>query len=203
MANSATIKQATDERGGVVELTETSSNDGDATLALGDNVGSSFVISKNSKKKFWFEARIKCVTVLNDYNLFCGFAEEASGASGGLITNSGGVVTDSDMLGFHIDEANGDAMDFIHANASTHTVKKAGFHVPVADKYFKIGLTFDGRNTVRPWLNGETVDANKVLVDAANFPDGEQMTFYLCYMGTSVAASIVSIDWVRIAMELG
>ena len=170
-------------------------------ICLGPNTGGYIKLDSDTKKAFWFEARIKAELITDAQNgIFCGFMEEALLGSDTIIAD-GGTMADKDYVGFWRLEGDGDKLDVIH-NVSTggHTVLSADAVTLVADTYVKVGMKLDaGDATLKFYADG--VYLCSVELDAANFPDAEELCFYFGCKAGENADNSASIDWVRIAQD--
>ncbi len=184
---------------GVVVLSSTTDNEGAGISILGSANAAGQIVFE-AGKRVWFEARVKTVNITDSkYNLFVGFAEEALNFEGGIITTSD-ALTDKDLVGFQRVFADGDKLDVVHNTASGGGVTTAGADAVtvVADTWINIGIYCDG-TTVYFYADGTEVDS--VALTATNFPDGEEMAFYMQLMLGHADDATASIDWVRIAQQ--
>jgi len=195
-----TISQLIDEPTGVLALNGTTDNE-DAGICICGGVNTAGQIDFLTTKQIWFEARIKALNITDSkFGIFCGFAEEGLCATTGIIA-AGGTVADKDLVGFWKDEDDGDKFDTIYNTASGGGITElAADAVTIeADTYIKLGGHFDG-TTLTLYANGVALD-DTVAMAATNFPDGQEMAFYLTAMNMGGDTHEVAIDWVRIAAE--
>lgn len=177
-------------------------NDADNDESIMSYGGEGGVVAPTAGKKFWFEARVRRDTVSdNELAMFVGLAEEGLTATLSLDENSGDLLTGKDWLGFHADQGNGNAIDFVHGDGTGEAVV-AGADVctPTASAWNKLGLYCDG-TTVWAYADGVLVDS--ILLAASDMPLGEELGMYLMFKNGDVAPAEHkgSIDWWRIAVE--
>lgn len=196
----STISQLTTDPNGAVVLSTTTDNESVGISALGGkNVAAMFVLT--SGKEAWFEARIKTVNITDaKYGIFCGFAEEALLAEGGVLGDDD-AMTDKDYIGFLRLAADGDKMDIVYNTAGgggavTHLADAATI---AADTYTKLGFYCDGTN-ITFYQNGAAIGTALALA-TAKVPDGEEMAFYFVLNAAHGDDCTATIDWVRIARE--
>lgn len=197
----STLSMPTDEPNGALKLATTTDNESVGISCLGGgNVAGQFIIA--SGKEAWFEARIKVKNITNSkFGLFCGFAEEALLAEDGVMADAG-TLSDKDYLGFHRLEGDGDKLDTVFNTASGGTSPvtiKADAVTLAAGTYIKVGFYYDG-TTVTFYADGVAL-ADTVARTATDFPDGEEMAFYMVLNAAHDDDADAHIDWVRIARE--
>lgn len=195
------IRPELDEPYGVMTLESTTDNeDALASIGGGDIVGN-FVFS--STTKLWMEARIKVSSVTtNKMSAYVGFAEEALLGTTEVLSNTG-ALADKDYVGFHFDEAATTGMDTTWNTASGGTspvVEGENAVTLAADTYTNVGLHCDG-TTVYFYQNGAAL-SDSIAIATADFPDGEEMAFYLAAMMGHGDTNSLSADYVRIAQQL-
>lgn len=197
--NGPTHEITVDDIHGVLQVEGNDADNDDSTMAYGHEGG---VIKPTAGKKFWFEARVKRDTVSNnELAMFIGLAEEGLCAADSLDDDSGDLLVAKDWLGFHVDQADGDAIDFVHGDGTGEAVVAgAAVAVPVASEWDKLGLYCDGV-TVFAYHDGVLVDS--VLLAASDMPLGEELGMYLLLKNGDVAPAEHkgAIDWWRLAVE--
>jgi len=131
--------------------------------------------------------------------MFIGLGEQGLCAADSLDDNTADLLVAKDWLGFHVDHANGDAIDFVHGDgAGEAVVAGAAVAVPVAAEWDKLGLYCDGV-TVFAYHDGVLVDS--VLLSASDMPLGEELAMYFMLKNGTTATYTGSIDWWRLAVE--
>jgi hypothetical protein len=199
-ATGCTHEAVDDDVHGVLRAEGNNDDNADSIVAYGHDGG---VIVPTVGKKFWFEARVRRDTVSdNTLAMFIGLAEEGLAAVNSLDVDSGDLVTGKDWLGFHSDQADGNAIDFVHGDGTGEAVvKKAGIVVPTASAWNKVGFYCDG-TTVLPYIDGVAQTADGVLLAASDMPLGEELGIYFMLKnGATTTEHKGSIDWWSLSVE--
>lgn len=198
-ATTPTIQCQPDDHMGECLLFSSTDNE-DAIISILHGGHKAGGIELAADKKFWFEARVKTLNTTDaKYGWFVGFAEEGLAATTTLIA-AAGTMADKDYVGFHGLEGDGDTLDTVYNTAAGGgTTLKGDAITVVADTYVKVGIYCDG-TTVYFYKDGVLL-ADSVTLATANFPNGEEMAFYMGIMNAHDDDGSVSIDWVRIAQE--
>jgi hypothetical protein len=198
--NGPTHQIADDDIHGVLRVEGNDADNDESHLAYGHDGG---VFALTASKKFWFECRVRRDTVTDDeLAMFVGLAEEGLCAANSLDDNSGDLLVGKDWLGFHCDQADGNAIDFVHGDgAGEAVVKKAGIAVPTAGAWNKLGLYGDG-TTITPYVDG-VATTDTVLYSASDVPLGEELGLYFLLKNGDVAPAEHkgSIDWWALGVE--
>lgn len=172
--------------GGALQI---SVNDTDNDEGVISGSAPAYVVSDTAAnaKRLWFEARVSKASVANDaLATFVGLAwdhgNSISVAKTACLTDTNGALGAFSFLGFHVDHADGDAMDFVFkADSQSAVVVKAGVHVPVAGEYVKVGFFYDPEATpakqITIFVNGlpQATFVTATQIAAATFPDAEPM----------------------------
>jgi hypothetical protein len=205
-----TIKQLAGVENGVIEI---AGNDADNDEGVLSGHGPMVNIQDaKANKKLWFEARVKKASIAN--NALAMFIGLAFDSNGGVPISKTLALTDDDgslgafaFLGFHVDQADGDAMDFVYkAHGQTAVVVIAGVHVPVADTYVKLGFVYDpaadAAKRIAVFVDNveQTTYVTETNIATATFPDNEHLS--LCWVtkvGTGSAEVKAQMDWWRLA----
>lgn len=191
----------------------------------GDNEGASirshsvpFKLNRTSKK-LWFEARIKKSTISDTkHGVLLGLIEDVAFTSTVPIT-AAGAIADKNLVGFRIDEADGDNIDAVYKADGVTAVNVATDVVTgglVADTYLKLGMVYepsvspfvqDPNNTgtakynLTYYVNGLLVGTKQIPSAAGtDFPNDVQLGFFFAVLnatGTSPGDS--TIERYRIA----
>jgi hypothetical protein len=205
-----TFKQLTGTAGvgGAIEL---AGNDADNDEGVLSTHGPAFMVSDTAAqaKKLWFEARFKKASIANNaLAIFLGLAFD-HGSSEKLsktlcLTDDDGALGAFSYLGFHVDQANGDAIDAVYkAEGQAQTVNKAGIHVPVADTYVKLGLKYDplasAAKRIKWYVDGveQSTYVTATQIAAATFPDAEPLALVWCGKVGTGAESKAQMSWWR------
>lgn len=166
--------------------------DNDAGILTCDgNVGTSFLISSSDRRDLCFEVGLKKSSVSNNsIAFFAGLTEEGmAAATDTLLTTDSAALKDLDFIGFHVDQADGDAIDFVYNKASGGgiTILIAGVAVPAAATYVKLGFRIDwtapAAQRGKIFVNGveQSTYLTHTQLIAATFPDGEELTPTLAF----------------------
>jgi len=194
----STVTQETDEPYGVACLSCTTDNETVCLTGPGKNVAGHFVFETG--KKLWMEARVKLPVLTDDLQgVFVGLGEEGLCVTVGVI-GADDAMTDKDYVGFHHLAADGDTFDTVFntsgGGTSPVTIKADAVTI-VADTYVNLGIYCDG-TTVYFYKDG-VVLADSVALTATDFPDGEEMAWYMALTNKGGGDAVANIDWVRIA----
>ncbi len=203
-----TIKGQAGVAGGVAEVAGNDADNDESVLTLNSPA---FVVSDTAAdaRELWFEARVKKASIAdNACALFVGLAWDHGD---GVPVNKTLCLTANDAnlgafsyLGFHVDQANGDAVDFVYqAEGGAQTVLIAGVHVPVADTFVKLGFRYvpkalDGQK-IQIYVDNvkQATFGTATQIAAATFPDAEPMAPTWAVKVGAAAESKAQMDWWR------
>lgn len=204
--SSATIKQLAGVVGGVAEMANNGTDNDETVLATH---GPMVQLSTTASTAFRtvFECRWKKASVANNaHAAFIGLAfDHGNGVPLSktlCLTDDDGALGAFSFLGFHVDHADGDALDFVYkAAGQSAVVLIAGVQALAADTYYKLGFDFDPRAGVdyriKVCVDNEfsTTYGTHTQMSAATFPDDEPLG--LCWAGKvgAGAASKAQLDW--------
>ena len=182
-----------------------------AAITTGQNVVGRFRTPKaGNPHGFWFEARVKVVTITDsDMGCFIGLAQpgEAKDA-GGAMAAGGASLSDVDHIGFA--QLSGDCDDLILAynEATLGTAQTStGVITLVANTWVRIGfkVVTKGQGTYIQWYKdgvylGAAYDVN-IGATNANWPGDTNMDILIATVGESGVADGdgIYVDWVRCA----
>lgn len=202
------LTQKAAEIGGYLDI-ETDGDDNDAAALVASPLGA---ITKNSGNKLWFEARVELGAVA-DQGVFLGIVEEAGATRDVLADNiaSNGVVGES-LAGFLVDNGDTNAFDIVYrkdggtvvnlkndATAATAITSQGGTAASLlADTEVKVGLKFDGRETLSFYVNGYKVAS--LELDSTFDQSKTYVPIVAVKTGTAAAVSI-ALDWVRFGYQ--
>ena len=203
-----TMKAMAGVAGGILELAGNDADNDEGVLSGGSPA---FVVSDTAgeDKKMWFEARVKKASIANNaLGMFVGLAwdhgDGVSVAKTLCLTDNDAALGAFSFLGFHVDQADGDAMDFVYkAEGQAAVVKIAGVHVPVADTWVKVGFVYDpaasADKRIRVFVNNQekTTYVTATNIATATFPDAEPMAPVWAGKVGAAAESKAQIDWWR------
>jgi len=150
-----------------------------------------------SVKKLAFECRIalSATTLQTVYVGLC----DGGVLANSLLNDDGTGINDKDFIGFRVLEADSDGIDAVYRTGADEVVLKNEAQVAVADTYYKLGFYYDGTN-VEYFVDG--VSVGKVAATATSFPDNVQMAPLFAIKQHEAAAKVLSIDFVKVAVEL-
>ena len=190
-------------RGGGITLSATAADNLSISLAT---VAKPFQITSNASsagKPLWFEARIKCSTVVgnDESNFFVGLAGTSVLAVAVPLTTAG-AVADINAVGFHRKEADGDIADFVYkANGVAVVEQIADAATLVADTFIKLGFYFDGETTLTTYVDGVANATTKTIPNATgtDFPSDVTLGPIIAHMNDDGTPGTLTIDWWRCA----
>ena len=196
--------------GGQIEI---AGNDADNDEAVLTTHGPLVQISDTAgdDRKLWFEARFSKASIANNgLGFFLGLAFD-HGSSVPISNTLALTDDDADLgafsyIGFHCDQADGDAIDFVYkAEGGAQTVAIAGVQVPVADTFYKFGFTYDPKaaasKRIAVYVDGveQTTYVTGTNIAAATFPDAEPLGLVLVTKVGAAAEVKSQLDWWRVA----
>jgi len=199
------ITMKTAELGGYIDL-ETDGDDNDAVAIFTEPFGR---VEIGSGKKLWLEARFE-IGAVADQGLFFGLVEDA-GASRDVVADNAGALIGESLIGFQIlaDDTNGvDAVFKLNAGTAVemrsditnlNTPAALTAFAVAADTEFKLGLKFDGDESIELYVNGVKVFV--YTITPATFPVNVNMGAIFALKTGSAAAQSVAIDWIRGAYQ--
>jgi hypothetical protein len=195
---------------GAVECAGNDANNDEGVLATHGPLAN-ISNAAGQKSKVWFEARVKRANITDNYSMmFIGLAYDHG--SSVPITNTL-ALTDDDgdlgafsYLGFHVDAADGDAIDAVYkAEGQAQTVNLAAADVPVADTYAKLGFFYnphaDDAKQITWFVDGveQSTYVTTTQIDAATFPESEPLGLAWVVKTGETDAALAQLDWWRVA----
>ena len=197
----ADVEQVVDVANGQILLEGTGGDNDSSAIASADM----FLLTKNSGKRFWFEASVKlsAAGTADDFAAFVGLIEKV-GATAEMIADNGATVIDEDYIGFFADsnattiqawncQVNiGDSGSF-PANAEADAIA-------VSTSYVKLGMTFDGKQTVTFYHDGvseTTYDIDNLTGDTMN----HEFCVAIGVKNCEGAQLGLYVDWVKFVCE--
>ncbi len=202
-----TIKAQAGVPGGVAEVAGNDADNDESVLSGGSPA---FVVSDgDDARKLWGEVRVKKASIANNAcALFVGLAwdhgDGVSVAKTLCLTDDDGALGAFSFLGFHVGQADGDAVDFVYkAEGQNAVVKIAGVHVPAADTWVKLGFIYDpaaeNDKKIRIFVNNveQTTYVTAADIAAATFPNAEPMAPVWAVKVGEAAESKAQLDWWR------
>lgn len=155
----------------------------------------------NNNKKFWFECLI-ANDDLGDAGSFIGLMELAGQNAEGVVDDCASII-DENYIGFRILAAAQTELD-VEVNqggATGPTVIVNDAQTMVAGTYYRIGITFDGVNTFKYYVDGVLVGTS-----TADSLDNDKMAtalgLYITQKSGTGAAESLLLKWSRFAGQL-
>ncbi len=202
------VAQLTNDGGGISVTTAAADND--QAVVAGPTLGP---ITRNSGKKFWFEARVAPGDVDADMGIFVGLAEAAGVAAEVLADDvaADGLATES-AVGFLQDNGNDDAFDIVYrkdAGTVTTILADATNSAALTDAgetaasltdgtFWKLGMRFDGRDKLHFYVNGVKV---ATLTIDSTFDQSKSYAPVIAIKTGTTAAESVSMTLLRAAFQ--
>lgn len=212
----STLAQLATERGGVISLSlEAADNEeisicqgGAGTAAATSVLGAIHYDTAASRKLTAFESRFRVSSVADDVNAFFIGLMEENGAVHNAKTDNAGATIDNDFIGFETVHVNSGTagtnalLKFVYKKDGQTQVTVGTVATLTAATWYKVGFVYDpfGRSgpQIIPYLNGvalPTLAVSATSLDAATFPDGEEMGFTAITKSGAATASTFDIDW--------
>jgi hypothetical protein len=169
----------------------------------------------NSERRMWFEARIKLEDITADMSLICGLGDATLLAGTSVIQESATPTTieSRDFVGFvaFTDGTKIHDIDAIYhevGDSAVTQVKNAAFAQAswINDTYVKLGLKFDGKKSLKYYING--VEVGELDVDDFATVTANELTPLGMILGEMCgdapgagAAKELAVDWIRFACD--
>lgn len=160
----------------------------------------------NSGKKVWLETHMEVGDADGDQGFFFGFAEEAAQSQDIIADNAGALIGES-YFGFRILTGE-DAIDFAYkldggtevvvSSDVTNAAALSAAAVLADAVPFKLGMRFDGRETLQIFVNGTKIAE---LSLTALFPVSVDMVAIMALKTGTTAEESVAVDWIRGAYQ--
>lgn len=203
---SCSIAPLATEATGVIALVTDATDNNEVNMQRGNTgqVCTNLTLTAGAKAKVLFEARIRLSQVTNTYNFFVGLTEESLAVTDGLFTDAA-AFTDKDYVGFFLGEAAGSSLKFGYNKAGGSDQVAYTYGTALTDStWYKVGFVFDptaaDSQRLRSFVNNvEQTAVADSAVQGANFPLGEEMTFFTVLKNGAAAAKGAQIDWIRLA----
>jgi len=197
-----TIGPYTGGVGGALLLTHDGNDNDEISVQVN---GAPFLISdtSGSDRKLVFEARVQKSSVTNDVMaMFLGLGEEGLAAANTLVDTTGALAS-KDFIGFHVDQADGDSIDFVYRKAGQDAqVLISGVSAMVADTAINLGFVYDPEaaadKRIKVFVNGveQGTYVTATQIAAATFPDGEELApLFATKLGSDTACTALLEYW--------
>lgn len=203
-----TLKQSAADASGAVVVAGNDADNDEGSMTTGGNLGGLVAIDATGSGRIAFECRIKKASVAdNACAFFIGLGEEGLAAGNTLVDNTG-EIADKDMIGFRVKHDGGEEIDFAWNKAGGSIQEHANIHTMVADTYVKLGFLYDPINhsndkQIKLFVDGveESVYVTQTQLEAATFPDDEELALLLATKVGAAAESTLTLDWWALAVE--
>ncbi len=178
--------------------------DGDEEAVVLSQLNAGIQITHNTKREVAFEVRVKASTIADTKNgFFLGLWEPLEPTATSHIADAG-TLADKNFIGFHRLEGDGDKVDIVYKADGQTQQSFTDAQTLVADTFVKLGFYFDGRATLRFYLNGveyETARLDKDDLTAATFPDDVNLApvLVLAKNATGSTPGSNTCHWMRFA----
>ena len=173
-----------------------------------------YELKKNSGKRMWLEARFKLLDSNAEQGMIFGLGEDSM-LLDGAIADGGTAIGDYDFIGFAaLASGDGSAMEDIDSvyheagDGGAPTVIQADIvdidGTTQDNTYWKLGMKFDGKETVTFYLNGEKCTTT---FDPDDFDTGDQLTedlgvvLGILWDADTSASDQMKVDWIRFACD--
>lgn len=196
---------------GVLEVAGNDADNDEGSITAGGNTGVMGMISNTAAqaKYMAFECRMKKASIAdNALSFFIGMAEEGLAAADTLVNDTGEVAS-KDLIGFQCLAAAGETVAAIHRKAGGAKVSTiADMETLVADTWVKLGFRYDPSAPIDKriafFVNGveQSTYVTSAAIEAATFPDGEELTFLFATKVGADAESKAQLDWWRFGQLL-
>jgi hypothetical protein len=135
------IVQVTNELGGVLRPTTTTTDNSSVDAMEGGNVGQISITSAGASAVA-FDCRVRFTQVTNTYNQFFGLTASGSAADNGFFSDAG-ATADRGCIGFQVLEADGDALEFTWKKAGQTAQITTGLKAIAGATWYRLGFLFD------------------------------------------------------------
>jgi len=185
---------------------------GNDECVIGSGVVQNELIKKNSGLRCWLEARVKMDDVSADVSFLFGLgAVELIAAD--FIDNEGATRNDTadyDFIGFHTDNDGSNQGDMETCynqsgdgslTAVQAAVRSFGATTTYDDTYMKLGLRFDGKQTVTFYLDGVQLGTQLDIDDLTSDKLDAPLCVILGIKDFAGGTDDLKVDWIRYACE--
>jgi len=166
-----------------------------------------FQINNNAgyQYKVIYECRLKVDVITADVNcIFAGLMDPSNCGNNGKADNTA-VIADKSFIGFDGLQAAPQTLTFSYKNGGGAAQTDQTGATLVADTWIKLGFVFDpSRETAKRiavYVDGvETgIYVTGAIIDAATFPEGDNLAPVFGVKNTVGTAGTLSVDWVAVA----
>jgi len=201
--DTCTLAILADNEKGILNMDLGDTENDAAVITTGDNVTGCITPADGSKLKWWFECRIAVGSITNgDQALFVGLAQEGQAADSKPLADTTLAVGDIDHVGFHVDGADGDGVNFVwNLNGQDAQVTADVYTFTAVDTYVNLGFKYDPNdNKVHVYVNGVENKSAAFLMSHASAPD-DCLAVVLAVKADGGTPDNMLVDWVRYAAE--
>lgn len=202
----------TDEAYGVVNISGSGAAHDEAYLT--SNLLVNEAIKKDSRKRVWFETRLKLDDADADVSIIAGLGESSLLAAEAIADDPTSHPTtslaDYDFIGFMAatDGTNMAGIDTVYhqdGDSGTVTVVEADVlendGTDNDDTYIRLGFTFDGRSTVTFYVNGVAQDTTLDVDDLTGDKLDDALGIIVGIKDDAGGADDLKVDWIRFAAD--
>ncbi len=195
--NDCSIAPRSDVEGGVIRLLTHTTDNTEAHIQSGGNVGTMFRINEDAPLTI-FECRFAPIQIVA-CSLFVGLCATDRAVTDNMV-DSTGEIANANFLGFHSLNASPARLDFVHRRAGGDVQRQTDLHTMVAGDYIKVGFLWDPRrdmwNRLQMFVNNVVVGSlNAAAVGADTFPN-LRLAFNAGVKTTGGSAvKSIDIDW--------
>jgi hypothetical protein len=209
ISSGVTLKQSATESTGAIEIATAATDNNEGSIISGGGAGGMVKIDASGAQRIAFECRFKKASIGdNGLAFFVGLSEEGSQANNAL-TDGDGIIADKDFIGFSVLHDAGEEVDFTWKKSGQTVQVHANVADMVADTYMKMGFLYDpvshpNDKKIKIFIdNGveESVYVTQTQLDAATFPDGEELCLFLATKIGSAAEVLSQMDWWALGVE--
>ena len=189
---------------GILNMDLGATDNEEVTIVTGDNTTGLIVPADGSTKKWWFEARFALGTITNaNQACFLGLTEEGQAAATKPMEDDGThAMNDIDHVGFHVDGADGDGLNFVWRLSGQTAQSTADVAtISAVDTYYRVGMKYEPQdNKVHVFVNGVENTSAAFLMSHASAP-ADNLAVCIAVKADGGTPDNMAVDWVRVAAE--
>jgi hypothetical protein len=190
-----------DQTGGVMRLAADNTQDDSPTITTGDNVAGFGKF--DTGKAFAAECRIS-VSSIAAVSYFFGLMEEGLAVNDGIFSDAA-AIADVDYVGFRSLAAAPTELDAVYRTGAGGGEAEAldTAQTLVASTWYKLGVRGNPTTERVYWYvdGAEVSGQSTVTYTTAEFPNGEELAFYICLKNDDGVARSIDIDWIHMEYE--
>lgn len=154
---------------------------------------------KNSGKKMWCEIRFAPANVTDAQHSMCFGLTSNDGLVGDVIDDGGADLISYSFIGWRVFDDDGDDCEFIHQATGAETNVAAADKALVAATYTKLGMRFDGKQTLFVYVDGEKVAS--INVDDLTHTKTDYLGLIYSMKSATTEALSATVDFLGFACE--